>query len=494
MSRIGRIIFFMMILFQFTPSLAATFTSEFWFGRRVHITLEGKIEPGDDEAFKREVLAQIRSGHLVSALQLNTPGGNVPAATSIGEQVRLLQLQTIAPFKDNEGQQICRYGSVDNFTVKRGDECECASACFLIWSSGIDRIGKYVGIHHPYFDKKTYRNLTPDKAEEMYMGMADDVRKYLTRMEIPDGIINKMFRYISKEMYYLNDDELDGLRNPAPWLTQLIYDRCGTVPSGSIYDTPERRRYFECAGEIHEAIAARNSQKYLDQYGQSGEKVPTAITPPRPSAPVPAPVPQRTPPPQVAMPVLPIPFSPPTPNVRAPEPTPSTGKVVYTDGPNANYLVRNNRDLDGMDLKPYLKNVDQNTCAQACTNNNMCQGFSYDDWNHFCILKTNITASRLEPREISGVVKGSFSQFPAPVDEKPHFQRYQNAYFQDEAYASLSSPDFMSCQQVCATDLKCVAYTYLRTQQTCQLLKSTSQYIRGNPAAEVGVKTQSIER
>lgn len=479
MSRLCRIIFLMAMFFHIAPSLASTFTFDYWYGRRYHINLDGKIEPGDDEKFKREVLKHIRQGHLITALQLNTPGGNVPAATSIGEQARLLQLQTVAPFKDNNGDQICRYGSVDNLTYKRGDDCECASACFLIWSGGVDRAGQYIGIHHPYFDKKMYGSLTPEKAEEMYMGMADDVRRYLTKMEISDTIINKMFRYISKEMYYMNADEIESLKNTPPWLSQLLYDRCGNMPTGTIYSNSDRKAWFECTGQIHEAIAVKNAQKYLDQHSP-GEKVPTGAVTPQPPAPSPSPTP--------------------TPSIRWPEPTPapptpvSSGRVVYTDGPNANYLIRNNRDLDGFDLKPYLRNVDQNACAQACTDNNMCQGFSYDEWNHFCILKSNITASRLEPREISGVVRGSFAQFPAPVNDKPHFQKYQNAYFQGDGYNSFTTPDANTCSQFCEGDLKCVAYTFFRTPQTCRLFNSTSLYLRGSSNSEVGVKSQSIER
>jgi hypothetical protein len=494
MPRKWRLIILTMGLFTTTQSSAATFSTEHWYGRRFHMNLVGQINSGDDDIFKGEMLAQIRQGHIVSALQLYTPGGDVDAAISIGEQARLLQIQTVAPFKDGNGH-FCRYGQFDQIDRNQDDSCDCESACFIIWAAGIDRKGTYVGIHHPYFSKDMYRTLTPERAEEMYTGMANDVRKYLTKMDVPDAIVGKMFRYISTEMYFLDDEELDSLKNPLPWAEQLMADRCGTLPDGTIFDNSERKQVVDCQGEILEAIYARGEQKYLDLYGNR-ERVPdteiVTTTVPGPDT-TPGSIPSTTI-------TRTQPTIPPAPNLpMAPAPSPVViptvpGRTVITDGPNTNYIIRNNRDLDGVDIKPYIRGVDQNACAQACADNNVCQAFSFDEWNHFCILKTDVSSSRLEPREISGVARSIYSRFPSAVDDTPHFQKFENAYFRGDSYSSLPAADAKACLQICDGDLRCVAYTYLYNTQTCRFFNSTNQYVHGNVDAEAGVKTQSKDR
>src|SRR6202030_689400 len=42
--------------------------------------------------------------------------------------------------------------------------CDCASACFIIWSSGLARQGNFVGIHRSYY--KDYENIKNMSAQD----------------------------------------------------------------------------------------------------------------------------------------------------------------------------------------------------------------------------------------------------------------------------------------------------------------------------------------
>lgn len=482
-------------------ALAAEIYSKPWYGRRVHTYLVGPIVSGDDDKFKAEVLAQLRKGNLVSALQLYTPGGHVEAAMSIGEQVRVLQIQTYTPervwqngtFEATEsGEHYCRYGALDREEKRNDASCTCQSACFIIWAAGIDRRGDYIGIHHPYFNSKFFSGLTPKDARETYEKMANRVRAYFNKLSVPESILNRMWRTMADEMYFLNKDEVDSLRNPDAWRDQYLRDKCGSIPrDGTVFTNRDRKNAVDCQSEVYEAIYAEAAQKFLELYGKAGEEVPnTRFEPVRTSTPS-AP---STPQPKVV--IRTTPDAPPAPNLppaRRPEPITvpptSSDRVVHTDGPNADYLIRNNRDLNGDDLRPFLPKVSQNLCAQECTKNLFCQGFSFDEWNHLCILKTNLRDSRLEPRSISGVKRGQFSRFPLTSSTAAQMKKFSNKYFPGEGYQTTTENSTDDCERVCHADMSCVAYTYLKTPSTCRLFKSTGQYF-SSPSADAGIKTQ----
>lgn len=491
---------FALLLISSSPAYAAKIIASDWYGKRVHLTLVGPIKDGDQETFKQEVLKQIRRGRLVSALQLYTPGGNVDAAISIGEQVRLLRIQTATPDRDsNDGTwdprtdkaRVCRYGPLDREEYRRDDSCDCQSACFIIWAGGVDRRGNYIGIHHPYFDSDTFAKLSATQARDMYQKMEGPVRQYFNKMDVPEHILKIMWNTLSVDMYFLSPTEIQQLRNPEAWRDQYMHDRCGKWPTeGTIYSNPQRKRVADCQGEVFESIYAEAAAKYLELYGRPGESVPeTSIKPSMPTESA-KPTPKivvRTAPPTAPAPSLPA--APPAKPVVVP-PTP-TGRVVYTDGPNADYHVRNNRDLEGDDLQPFLRQVDQNACARACTKNApTCQGYSFDEWNHLCILKTNVRQGRLEPRSIAGVRQSVFPAFPNVSREPAHMRRHRNKYFPGEGYLSVESGNTDACETTCFGDRNCVAYSYFKTPGTCRLFKSTGQYFSSDQA-DSGVKTQT---
>jgi hypothetical protein len=81
------------------------------------IRLTGEIEPGDYQRFIRFGLHPLMSGRRLLALSLNSEGGNVSEALNFVRAVKGLGLKTV----------------VDTGSV-------CASACFLIFAAGIEKL------------------------------------------------------------------------------------------------------------------------------------------------------------------------------------------------------------------------------------------------------------------------------------------------------------------------------------------------------------------
>src|SRR5947199_6516361 len=88
------------------------------------IVLEGKIEAGDFDRFKKFILD---SGH-VTEIYLASPGGNLTEAVNIGILIRLLKLSTVVPSK-----QLTHYNhdlALTRHSLKDSKDYTCTSACF----------------------------------------------------------------------------------------------------------------------------------------------------------------------------------------------------------------------------------------------------------------------------------------------------------------------------------------------------------------------------
>jgi hypothetical protein len=482
-------------------SHAATFQSEGFWGNRVHITMWGQIYDGDDQKFKAEVLKQIRAGKIVSTLNAYSNGGSVDAGLKIGEMVRTLEAVTHAPLRDpnDSSKMICLVGPFDRLRVGTGSPCMCASSCFLIWTAGYDREGDDLEIHDPRFGMDV-SNIPVESYQQQYQAVENEIRTYLTKMDIPDWTITKMFDQISSDVYPLKDRELGLLRNRRSWLRELLLARCKDLPDGNYQTNPVRLTYMNCADVIYQAIFRKSAQKFLDVYGNSGETLPeTAAALPEvktslenPSAPV---IPTRP----SSSPATPPP-------VVVPQVTTWVRKIV----PDANYVLRENRDLDGSDMEKH-PNTTQTDCMEMCERNSTCEGFSFDDWNNFCILKTGLRTTRLDPQSISGIkLQTATSRFGSDRLGAPNFAplvsdtahlnygskyaRYANAYFPGDGYATYPASSLDHCaRQICEPSQHCVAFTYFTNSNLCRIFSSTGKYFQGDHSSQIGVKTQELQ-
>jgi hypothetical protein len=272
------------VLFQLTTPLfpSEAQAADILVNEKGDILIVGPIQSGDDEKFRQTVVAEIKrrgSDNPVGHLRIYSPGGDLGAALKIGEQVHLLQMNTVAPqaapknvFKnavtvpstdprycdlpgekerrkqvsDEHGRHLAaeieerkkgislprkfegRFETFDPVS-RRGDaRCECASACFFIWAAGAIRSGNVVGIHRPSFDPARFSTLPPSEARTQYDSLMRASKSYLAKVGISQELINRVFSIDSTKVAYLGPEELSRLGR-SPHLEELLIAKCGRL-------------------------------------------------------------------------------------------------------------------------------------------------------------------------------------------------------------------------------------------------------------------------
>lgn len=121
-------------------------------------------------------------------LQVNSPGGDVIGAINVGEFIRQHDMDV---------------------TVLEGDSC--ASSCVLLLLGGVSRnVGGKIGLHRPYSESYSESD---SQAKAKYENINQLIRKYLSRMNIPDRLLD--------EMNSVPPSEIKWLSNKSPKLTEL---------------------------------------------------------------------------------------------------------------------------------------------------------------------------------------------------------------------------------------------------------------------------------
>ena len=173
-----------------------------------NIRLIGKIEKGDAETFKIIVEYLREEKITVNMLLLASIGGDVIEAMQIGTIVRESFIPTQAPFALDSGFTCNGYPS-----GLKEDDCDCSSACFLIWAAGVYRMGDVLGIHRPYFLEGNLEELSATEAQKEHVQMYERIGSYLENMDVPEHIINKMFNTGSDEITYLDWDSAKSMES-----------------------------------------------------------------------------------------------------------------------------------------------------------------------------------------------------------------------------------------------------------------------------------------
>lgn len=172
------------------------------------IDITAQIKPGDAQAFANI----LKKTNLVLLVNLNTAGGDVAEAVKIGEIIRLTRLAT----------QVTGGGV-------------CASACFLIWINGSNRIaaappndtkiGK-VGLHRPFL-----RN--PENHEQSLKNQSTAIRKvseYLESKHVPRRLIDSMMNSASNEIYWLTEEDISEIGVTPIEIQELYIAKCKHSP------------------------------------------------------------------------------------------------------------------------------------------------------------------------------------------------------------------------------------------------------------------------
>jgi hypothetical protein len=123
--------------------------------------------------------------------------------------IQIRQEVTVSSPQSEKGPPWCHDGP--------SSYCHCASACFLIWSAGVERSGSSLGLHRP--TTISTRDMPPNQASAQLLL---DVAAYLKEMEVPERFIQLMVDTNSTEVRWLSGSEaksLEEVPSIAEWLT-----------------------------------------------------------------------------------------------------------------------------------------------------------------------------------------------------------------------------------------------------------------------------------
>jgi len=205
---------------------------------------------------------------------------------AIGDQIRTLQTRTTGPYMEAKirkrrvvqtGETSCTFWEANDYGVGIkpfvGERwCECTSACFLIWASGVVREGGRMGIHRLFWEGSEFGQLPPADARERYKMAQDHFTSYLKRLDVPQTIIDRLFATDSRSMYYLTWPEME-LMQSTPYVEEMTYSRCGKSKKESMsaknnWTMTEDTVHVECYRSILKQILADGAKDYLEKYGR----------------------------------------------------------------------------------------------------------------------------------------------------------------------------------------------------------------------------------
>jgi len=163
------------------------------------VLLNGPIVSGDASKF-----AQFLRRHhpFLDEVILTSSGGSVDDAMKIGRLVRRGLIKTKAAHEDNPDSP---RGNGRFYDFEKGppwchdgpsNYCHCASACFLIWSAGVERSGSSLGLHRPTTTSTI--DMPPNQASAQLLL---DIAAFLKEMEVPEGFIQLMVNTNSTEIF-----------------------------------------------------------------------------------------------------------------------------------------------------------------------------------------------------------------------------------------------------------------------------------------------------
>lgn len=170
------------------------------------LRMEGDIQRGDFEKFRvfmqKEYSDYIKGTRMVL---LSSNGGDIVETLKIARILRAMYA-----------------------TVLVSDTGKCASSCFFLYLSGIERpITGAIGIHRPYFDRSYFAGLSLEEAKKKQSELTEAVNAFLEEYSVPKGLIEVMNRTSSTEIYWLNPSEIASLGQRPAWYEEFLIAKCG---------------------------------------------------------------------------------------------------------------------------------------------------------------------------------------------------------------------------------------------------------------------------
>ena len=147
---------------------------------------------------------------------------------------------------------------------------------------------------------------------------------------------------------------------------------------------------------------------------------------------------------------------------------------------------KSNTDYSG-ELLTQANSPSAESCAQLCEASSDCAAWSFNVWNAVCFTKKNVTLSLLEPSTTSGLKKGTAT--PPKSESAPAMVRYRGKSFPGTPFTTVNDASFEACETQCKAQSKCVAFSFVKSEQSCHMFSSAAEY-NADAAIDSGVKRQ----
>src|SRR3974390_3134247 len=189
------------------------------------VVIEGKIEPGDFATFSR--ILRENNGQ-VSTVFCFSPGGDFYEAMKIGQAMRALELNSVAPTQSASGRPVCDAPAKPNDPKN----CTCASAGFFLHIGGEGKFGTYLAAHRPYFEKGRFGNLSEINAKAAFDALQSSARDYMTEMGVPPHVQEEVLGTPSDRNLFLDERTIKTyFSGDLPYHREWLANRCGALSS-----------------------------------------------------------------------------------------------------------------------------------------------------------------------------------------------------------------------------------------------------------------------
>lgn len=133
-------------------------------------------------------------------------------------------------------------------------------------------------------------------------------------------------------------------------------------------------------------------------------------------------------------------------------------------------------DLEGT-LVSQFGTADPGLCENACRNDGVCMGYTYDRWNRRCYLKSNVRLLYKNARGLSGIdtrLAPRFSQ------ARVYYEYFNNRAFAGEGRERMKASSRDICQKTCDATSWCSAFRFQTSGGTCSLYENAPEYFSQN--------------
>ena len=195
------------------------------------LVLEGTIVVGDYDKLRTFFGTKSNFDKISGGVFLASPGGNIAEALKIGHLIRALRLSTDAPSGPRSGTP--RFGEsliTPNHLVDSRTHYLCASACFLVYVSGVYRHLNWVGrlgVHRPTLAEGNAKALSVDNALDLTWRIRDTVKLYLEEMDVPDKYVDLIYSIPPNAIRWVTQSEFDSdLQGFVPEMRDWVGAEC----------------------------------------------------------------------------------------------------------------------------------------------------------------------------------------------------------------------------------------------------------------------------